>query len=164
MWNNSLRESWNIAPIASQRFGRNVKWNLPTFAKRIFHICGANISQRSYFTCPQGQISLKKAHIVLVDKCVLFSGGENGIRTHETGYGLHDFQSCALDQLGHLSTRLLYYSRYKRESQDFFKNNYIFYNIKILKVTFIWYYFEDFHYIMFLKPKKFKSHSRYQAW
>ena len=40
------------------------------------HICGANISQRSYFTCPQGQISLKKAHIVLVDKSAFFVGGE----------------------------------------------------------------------------------------
>ncbi len=31
-----------------------------------------------YFT-RQRRISLKKAHIVLVDKCVLFSGGEGGI-------------------------------------------------------------------------------------
>ena len=36
-----------------------------------------------YFTCPQGQISLKKAHICLVDKCVLFSGGRWWIRTTE---------------------------------------------------------------------------------
>ena len=39
MWNNSLRELWNIAPT-----GRNVKWNLPTFAKRIFH------TPQAYFT------------------------------------------------------------------------------------------------------------------
>ena len=32
------------------------------------------------------------------------SGGESGIRTHETGVSrLHDFESCAFDQLGHLS-------------------------------------------------------------
>ena len=38
-------------------------WNeiCPHSRQRIFHICGANISQRSYFTCPKGQISLKKA-------------------------------------------------------------------------------------------------------
>ncbi len=31
-------------------------------------------------------------------------GGESGIRTHEAGISrLHDFESCAFDQLGHLS-------------------------------------------------------------
>ena len=35
---------------------------------------------KPYFT-RRRRISLKKAHIVLVDKCVLFSGGERGIRT-----------------------------------------------------------------------------------
>ena len=42
-------------------------WNeiCPHSRQRIFHICEANISQRSYFTCPQGQISLKKAQICL---------------------------------------------------------------------------------------------------
>ena len=29
--------------------------------------------------------------------------GESGIRTHETLARLHDFESCAIDQLGHLS-------------------------------------------------------------
>lgn len=33
-----------------------------------------------------------------------FSGGKMGIRTPERFYTLHDFQSCALDQLSHLST------------------------------------------------------------
>ena len=56
-------------------------WNeiCPHSRQRIFHICGANISQHSYFTCPQGQISLKKAHFCLVDKCVLFLGCGGGI-------------------------------------------------------------------------------------
>ena len=65
----SLRKLWNISLCSM--------WNeiCPHSRQRIFHICEANISQRSYFTCPHGQISLKKAHIVLVDKCVLFSGG-----------------------------------------------------------------------------------------
>ena len=31
--------------------------------------------------------------------------GESGIRTHETLARLHDFESCAIDQLGHLSIR-----------------------------------------------------------
>ena len=58
---------------------------MPTFAS-------ANIShlRSKYFTAklfhlPAGQISLKKAHICLVDKCVLFSGGEREIRTLGTG-------------------------------------------------------------------------------
>ena len=53
MWNNSLRELWNIAPV-----GRNVKWNSPP------HICEANISQRSYFTW-RSQISLAVRRISL---------------------------------------------------------------------------------------------------
>ena len=36
---------------------------------------------KPYFT-RRRRISLKKAHIVLVDKCVLFSGGADGSRTH----------------------------------------------------------------------------------
>ena len=93
MWNNSLRELWNIAP-----FGRNVKWNSP------LHICEANISQRSYFTWAlpyftrRRRISLKKAHIVLVDKCVLFSGGGWWIRTTEVSD--NRFTVCPLWPLG----------------------------------------------------------------
>ena len=93
MWNNSLRELWNIAP-----FGRNVKWNLPTFAS-------ANIShlRSKYFTAklfhlPAGQISLKKAHICPVDKCVLFSGGGWWIRTTEVSD--NRFTVCPLWPLG----------------------------------------------------------------
>ena len=32
-------------------------------------------------------------------------GGESGIRTHGEYYPTHDFQSCALDQLSHLSIK-----------------------------------------------------------
>ena len=36
---------------------------------------------------------------------VPFRGGESEIRTLEPCYRLHDFQSCALDQLGDFSVR-----------------------------------------------------------
>ena len=36
--------------------------------------------------------------------CEALFGGKMGIRTPERFYTLHDFQSCALDQLSHLST------------------------------------------------------------
>ena len=37
-------------------------WNkiCPNLCERIFHIYKVNISQQSYFTCPKGQVSLKK--------------------------------------------------------------------------------------------------------
>ena len=38
----------------------DVKWNSHTFAQRTFRICAANISQRSYFTCPKGKFRWKK--------------------------------------------------------------------------------------------------------
>ena len=41
----------------------------------------------------------KKRHRVVS----FFVGGEGEIRTLEPCYGLHDFQSCALDQLGEFS-------------------------------------------------------------
>ena len=37
---------------------------------------------------------------------IAFSGGEKGIRTLDTVARIHDFQSCAFDQLGHLSTTM----------------------------------------------------------
>ena len=36
-----------------------------------------------------------------------FIGGEKGIRTLDTVPRIHDFQSCAFDQLSHLSTGCL---------------------------------------------------------
>ena len=44
------------------------------FTAELFHMA------EPYFT-RRRRISLKKAHICPVDKCVLFSGGERGIRT-----------------------------------------------------------------------------------
>ena len=72
MWNNSSRAR-NCEILLLRR---NVKWNLPSFAKRTFHICEADISQRSYFTCPQGQISLKKA---LAFASAFFLAGAEGL-------------------------------------------------------------------------------------
>ena len=37
----------------------------------------------------------------------IFCGAERGIRTLDTIPGIHDFQSCALDQLSHLCTAFL---------------------------------------------------------
>ena len=45
------------------------------FTAKLFHMA------KPYFT-RRRRISLKKAHICLLDKCVLFSGGGCGIRTH----------------------------------------------------------------------------------
>ena len=90
MWNNSPRELWNIS-LRSM-------WNeiCPHSRQRIFHICKANISQRGYFTCPKGQISLKKAHICPVDKCVLFSGCGGGIWTSRPpGYEPDELPGCS---------------------------------------------------------------------
>ena len=38
-----------------------------------------------------------------LDEAFILSGGEREIRTLGTCYSSHDFQSCALDQLSHLS-------------------------------------------------------------
>ena len=58
MWNNSLRELWNIS-LRSM-------WNeiCPHSRQRIFHICGANISQQSYFTCLKGKFRWKKPNAI----------------------------------------------------------------------------------------------------
>ena len=71
-------------------------WNeiCPHSRQRIFHICGANISQRSYFTCPQGKFRWKK-HLL---SQVLFSGGSGWIRTTEVTD--NRFTVCPLWPLG----------------------------------------------------------------
>ena len=75
MWNNSLRELWNIAPT-----GRNVKWNLPTFAKRIFHTPQAYFTfRRNISLARKGKFRWKK-HLLTQ---VLFSGWGSWIRTSE---------------------------------------------------------------------------------
>ena len=92
------------------------------FTAELFHMA------EPYFT-RRRRISLKKAHIVLVDKCVLFSGGEGEIRTLEPCYRLHDFQSCALDQLGDFS--IFCYpsiiSQIKNKINTFFNFSYIYF-------------------------------------
>ncbi len=51
-----------------------------------------------------GNVILKKEKYERRKSCVrTFLGGENEIRTHGTFQCSHDFQSCALDQLSHLS-------------------------------------------------------------
>ena len=45
-------------------------------------------------------------------KPVFFVGGESEIRTLEPCYRLHDFQSCALDQLGEFSKNLQLLNKY----------------------------------------------------
>ena len=58
------RKTWNNMRMHIVKYLvlLDVKWNLPTFAERTFHICEENISPRSDFTCPKGQISL--AHLL----------------------------------------------------------------------------------------------------
>ncbi len=56
-------------------------------------------------------------------------------------WGLHDFQSCALDQLGHLSKRLLNYSRNISKSQEvlqrfFDKFQVVFFDASCISLTF----------------------------
>ena len=61
------------------------------FTAELFHMA------KPYFT-RRRRISLKKAHIVLVDKCVLFSGGSGWIRTTEVSD--NRFTVCPLWPLG----------------------------------------------------------------
>ena len=57
----------------------------------------------------------------------IFLADREGFEPSNPLWGLHDFQSCALDQLSHLSTLLgrtdndIYYSREKDKSQYFYK-------------------------------------------
>ena len=64
-----------------------------------------------------------------------FVGGEGEIRTLEPSYRLHDFQSCALDQLGDFSKvalfKPLYNITYKNKNQVHNQKKYIF--LKILQ-------------------------------
>ncbi len=66
----------------------------------------------------------KKSHTVW---CGIFLADREGFEPSNPLWGLHDFQSCALDQLSHLSTLLgrtdnvIYYSREEDKSQYFYK-------------------------------------------
>ena len=69
------RTLWNIAPSSQceMKFAHS-HLRSKYFTAKLFHMA------KPYFT-RRRRISLKKAHIVLVDKCVLFSGGEGEIWT-----------------------------------------------------------------------------------
>ena len=57
--------------------------------------------------CPFGLLHRHTAEFLKNEKVPYsgtFHGGEKGIRTLEYIPALHDFQSCAFDQLSHLST------------------------------------------------------------
>ena len=71
-----LRKLWNI----SRRLRLWSMWNeiCPHSRQRIFHICGANISQRSYFTCPQGKFRWKKHTFVRWTNVCFFLAGVAG--------------------------------------------------------------------------------------
>ena len=77
----------------------------------------------------------------------LFSGGEKGIRTLDTVPRIHDFQSCALDQLSHLSMTICpifalfraleYNTLAPANMQDFFPDRFLgFLRLLIIKVLF----------------------------
>ena len=57
-----------------------------------------------------------------------FSGGEGEIRTLEPCYGLHDFQSCALDQLGDFSICWISIPHLFSKIKSFCKFFYYFFN------------------------------------
>ena len=50
---------------------------------------------------------LAKKHLLKIEDAFLYSGGEREIRTLGTFDSSHDFQSCALDQLSHLSMTIV---------------------------------------------------------
>ncbi len=54
-----------------------------------------------------------------------FSGGEGEIRTLEPFYRLHDFQSCALDQLGDFS---IFFCAVSLDGLDILSQTYLFVN------------------------------------
>ncbi len=64
-----------------------------TFASRRFRMCGRAKGKET-------KIPIAYAFGIC--------GGEGGIRTHEPFYRLHDFQSCALDQLGDFSMVVIF--------------------------------------------------------
>ena len=78
-----LRKLWNIAP-SSQCEMKFASSHLRSkyFTAELFHMA------KPYFT-RRRRISLKKAHIVLVDKCVLFSGGDSWSWTNDPMHVKH---------------------------------------------------------------------------
>ena len=70
-------------------------------ANPILFACGKNERVRS----SRSLSKKKKPHY----RVAFLFGGEGEIRTLEQCYPLHDFQSCALDQLGDFSMVVVYY-------------------------------------------------------
>ena len=56
--------------------------------------------------------------LISIDKCHFFSGGENGIRTHERITPLHAFQACAFN---HSATSPKYFISLRYIKKTFFK-------------------------------------------
>ena len=95
MWNNSLRELWNIS-LRSM-------WNeiCPHSRQRIFHICGANISQQSYFTCLKGKFRWKKPNAIALGFFLAGAGGLGLVATTQSrvfdfGFAMRLRSSAAL--------------------------------------------------------------------
>lgn len=65
----------------------------------------------------------KRSNTIVSNLCFSY-GGEKGIRTPDRVTPIHDFQSCAFDQLGHLSvadcSTLDYYTLFRFQLQEVF--------------------------------------------
>ena len=84
MWNNSLRELWNLM------LSHQVKWNKSTHARRHFTL-RSNISHAKRISqIPQGIYFVEK-DLCFVSKHRSFSGGEGGIWTLDTLLGYTRF-------------------------------------------------------------------------
>ena len=59
------------------------------------------------------------------EKSGFYRGAEKGIRTLDTVPRIHDFQSCALDQLSHLCTAYLSYNTFPKNASVFLKKFYL---------------------------------------
>ena len=89
------------------------------------------------FLCPfmsfvKNEKSLENTGFISIFKAFL-NGGEGEIRTLEPCYRLHDFQSCALDQLGDFSkiaTRILYHKHFIKSIPFYNFLNFIFWVAK----------------------------------
>ena len=120
----SLRKLWNI----SRRLRLRSMWNeiCPHSRQRIFHICGANISQQSYFTCPKGKFHWKKPSLTTW----LFSTGAEGLEPTTPSFG--DWCStnwtiplCTNHIISHKSPNCNTFFKKIRARCDFVHNNYL---------------------------------------
>ena len=109
------RTLWNIAPSSQceMKFAHS-HLRSKYFTAKLFHMA------KPYFT-GRRRISLKKAHIVLVDKCVLFSGGEREIRTLGRVLAYTRFPVVRLRPTQPSLRGLEYYTTAFRKNQAFFE-------------------------------------------